>query len=121
MTQPHAPVVHHVAAETPRDEPMAGLMRRRAAGERILVQDLEIAPGVGADMHHHEMEQLAVMIEGTMRFEVQDPDGSVRAFTAGPGDVVLLPANAPHKAVAETRCRLIDVFSPPAEKTGIDG
>lgn len=117
----HAPVVHRRAAETPRDEPMAGLLRRRAAGERILVQDLEIEAGVGAGMHHHEMEQLAVIIEGTMRFEVQDPDGSTRAFTAGPGDMVLLPPNAPHKAIAETRCRLVDVFSPPAEKTGIDG
>lgn len=116
----HAKVRHLVAGATPQDAPMAGLLRRRAAGERILVQDLTLEPGVGAGMHHHEMEQIAVLIEGRMAFEVQDPDGGVRAFEAGPGDIVVLPANAPHQAKAITRCRLVDVFSPPAEKTGID-
>jgi quercetin dioxygenase-like cupin family protein len=48
-------------------------------------------------------------------------DGSGRReLVVGPGEVLHLPSGAPHSAYAEEETLVLDLFSPPSEKTGID-
>ena len=69
---------------------------------------VELDPGAVAARHQHPNEQVGLVIQGTLDFEV---DGERRQLNAG--DTYVIPANVPHKAVAgPTGCVLIDVFAP---------
>ena len=41
-------------------------------------------------------------------------------FFVGPGEVLHLPSNCPHSAEALEETVVLDIFSPPSERTGID-
>ena len=49
-------------------------------------------PGEGPDLHRHPYEELFVMYEGVATFTVGDAQ-----ITAGPGQIVVVPPDTPHK------------------------
>jgi mannose-6-phosphate isomerase-like protein (cupin superfamily) len=52
------------------------------------------APGEGPVLHRHPYEETFIMQEGTVQFTVGDQE-----IDAGPGEIVVVPANTPHKFV----------------------
>ena len=49
-------------------------------------------PGTGPDLHRHPYEEIFIVQEGDVLFTVGE-----RTIEAGAGDIILVPANAPHK------------------------
>ncbi|HXJ67243.1 MAG TPA: dimethylsulfonioproprionate lyase family protein [Actinomycetota bacterium] len=90
-------------------EILPGLVFRPVAGERVLVNFVHFEPNTEAPMHDHEEEQVVVVLEGEIEFDV---DGDVR--TLRPGEAIHLPPHVPHAArTHDTSCSEMDIFAPP--------
>lgn len=86
-----------------------GLGFRPVLGQRMLTNFVRFAPGAVAPRHVHEEEQMVIVVEGELVFDL---DGDVR--TMRKGDVAVIPAWVPHGAwTTDSYCEEIDVFSPP--------
>jgi quercetin dioxygenase-like cupin family protein len=86
-----------------------GLGFRPVLGERLLVNFVRFEPHTTAPVHTHEEEQVSIMVEGELEFDL---DGDVR--TLRPGSAVVIPPHVPHGArTLDSTCFEIDVFSPP--------
>lgn len=57
--------------------------------------------------HQHVNEQISYTIEGALTFYL---DG--KKITVHPGEVLTIPANMPHKAIAEEDTVEFDIFTP---------
>ncbi len=103
------------------DAPMPGITRRRIIGEQVMISEVRLAKGTFVPMHHHANEQMAIVVSGSLKFGILDgPDGGERSVTVGAGEVLHLPADVPHSALALEETVVLDVFSPPSATTGID-
>jgi quercetin dioxygenase-like cupin family protein len=67
----------------------------RTAGSSVSVFLSHNTPGTGPPLHKHPYEETFFVIEGDVLFTV---DGT--ELEAGDGDIVVVPANAPHKFVS---------------------
>lgn len=111
---------HYRLGDMEAETPMPGILRRRIIGEKAMVSDVRIEKGCEVPWHQHPNEQIAIVLEGRLQFDVATPDGGTRRYILEPGDVLHLPGHVGHGGVALEDCRAIDIFSPPSEATGID-
>ena len=100
---------------------MALLERRRVMGQRMSVARVVLQKGCYVPTHHHENEQISIIVSGRLRFGL-GAEGSAerREQVVSAGEVLHLPSNVPHSALAEEETVVLDLFSPPAASTGID-
>lgn len=103
----------------PVDRPMPLLERRRVIGEKAMLSHVTLKRGCEVPMHAHENEQFVVMLSGRLRFRIREGSGE-REVAVGAGQVLHLPPNVPHWCEALEDSVVLDVFSPPSQKTGID-
>jgi len=106
--------------EMSTEEPMPGFGRKRIIGENVMVSVMTVARGCEVPWHRHVNEQIVVLLEGHLQFDVELADGQRQRFELRSGDALLLPGNVAHGGLALEDCRAIDVFSPPSATTGID-
>jgi quercetin dioxygenase-like cupin family protein len=97
------------------------LERRRVIGRRVMLSEVLLQKGCVVPTHAHENEQFCCVLSGRIRFGL-GAEGSpqYRQLEVGGGEVVHLPSGVPHSAEAVEQTLVIDIFSPPSEKTGID-
>jgi quercetin dioxygenase-like cupin family protein len=89
----------------------AGYLARAVHGEGLTFAVVEIEPGAALPEHHHENEQLGMVLRGSMTFRVGD---EVREL--GPGGIWRIPPNVPHSASGGPDGAVaLDVFTPPRE------
>lgn len=84
------------------------LERRYVSGERVTVAQFRIREGCVVPRHSHPQEQISVVLQGLLEFEVEG-----RRFIAAAGDVVVIPPGVEHEAKALTDVVVVDAFSPP--------
>jgi amino-acid N-acetyltransferase len=78
--------------------------------ERVMLTYFEVEAGARFERHAHESEQITMVLEGELVFELD----SGRDVRVGPGEVMALPAGAPHAVRAGgQRVRAVDAWSPP--------
>ena len=95
----------------PQMELFTGAKAGLAAGERLMLSFLELAPGAEIPEHSHPHEQAGVVLAGRLRFRIGADERM-----AGPGDAFIIPPDVVHWGqVEEGPCRVIDLFSPPRE------
>jgi quercetin dioxygenase-like cupin family protein len=88
---------------------LPGLEFRPVLGQRIMTNFVHYEPGAEAPRHVHEEEQIVIILDGEMNFDL---DGDVRIMRKG--DVAVIPAWVPHGAwTTDTTCYEVDVFCPP--------
>jgi quercetin dioxygenase-like cupin family protein len=88
-----------------------GINARVVHGERLLLGVVELDPGAVAQEHHHEHEQLGMVISGAVTFRIGEETQEL-----GPGETWTIPSNVPHEATAGPEgAVLIDVFAPVRE------
>jgi quercetin dioxygenase-like cupin family protein len=89
-----------------------GLGFRPVLGQRAMTNFVSFGPGAVAPRHVHEEEQIVIILEGELVFDL---DGDVR--TMRKGDVAVIPAWVPHGAwtTEDSYCEEIDVFCPPRQ------
>jgi quercetin dioxygenase-like cupin family protein len=83
------------------------LWRKVITGERAMIAQVGIAQGGVVPLHHHESEQLSYVLEGAIKFEIEGREIIVRK-----GEVLVIPSNVPHSAVAVEDFLGLDIFSP---------
>ena len=121
MTPPLASAVHLRWNDLPQDFPMPLIARRRIIGSQVMISQVTLRKGFKVQSHHHANEQIAVVLTGEMRFGVgAEGTPTHREMFVTAGEVLHLPSNVPHSAEALVDSVLLDIFSPPSEKTGVD-
>jgi quercetin dioxygenase-like cupin family protein len=85
-----------------------GVLSRAVQGEHITLAVVELAPGCEVPEHQHPNEQLGLVIQGSMTFEI---GGERRQLAAG--DTYNIPANVLHRVTAGPNGGVaVDCFSP---------
>ena len=111
----------HRWEDLPTDRPMPGITRHRMMGEKMMLSVIHLDAGTVVPTHEHENEQFACVVRGRMRFGL-GAEGSAerREVEVEAGGVVHMPAHLPHSAEALEDSEVLDCFSPPSERTGVD-
>jgi len=120
MTQQVSAVVYRWS-DLPTDRPMPRIERRRVIGERMMISQVLLEKGCVVPSHAHENEQFACVVRGRIRFGlgVEGSPEHQQVVLIG-GEVLHLPSKVPHSAEALDETLILDLFSPPSERTGID-
>lgn len=99
--------------DMPKERVTDLLERRLITGDRMMLAHVYLEKGCIVPMHHHDNEQLTYVLEGALRFWIGSEEAE--PVDVGPGEVLHLPSNVPHKALALEDTLDVDVFSPPRE------
>jgi len=86
------------------------LTRKLITGNRIMISQLVLKKGCVVPAHKHENEQVTYILSGALKFEVNGNDIILRQ-----GDVLHIPSNVVHAAIALEDTLDLDVFSPPRQ------
>jgi quercetin dioxygenase-like cupin family protein len=89
------------------------LGRRLVTGDRMMLAHVYLKKGCVVPLHNHENEQLTYIIEGALHFWIGADKGKEVVVRAG--EVLHIPSNVPHEALALEDTLDVDVFSPPRE------
>jgi quercetin dioxygenase-like cupin family protein len=86
-----------------------GLEFRPVTTDTVMTNFVTFEPDAVAPAHHHDEQQIAIILSGELRFTV---GGETRVMHAG--DCVVIPPNVEHGGVAGPQgCQALDVFTPP--------
>ena len=89
-------------------ETMSDLISRKIfTGEKAMVAQVFLKKDGVVPLHHHESEQITYILEGALKFELEGREVVVRK-----GEVLHIPSNVPHRAVALEDTFDVDIFSP---------
>ena len=106
--------VQHFRWEQMPAEPLkGGISRKLITSERMMIAHVYFEKGDDVPQHSHENEQLTYILEGALHFWF-GPDGS-QQITVRAGEVVVIPSNVLHRALALEDTLDVDVFCPPRQ------
>src|SRR6266481_1339675 len=89
-------------------ESMSELISRKIiTGEKAMVAQVFLKKDAVVPEHHHESEQITYILEGALKFELEGKTVVVRK-----GEVLSIPSNVPHRAIALEDTLDLDIFSP---------
>jgi quercetin dioxygenase-like cupin family protein len=98
---------HYTWDEMEKEVLSPAIARKIISGEKAMVAQVFLAKGAVVPEHHHESEQITYILEGALEFEI----GGKR-IVVGKGQVLRIPSNVPHMAVALEDTLDLDIFSP---------
>jgi quercetin dioxygenase-like cupin family protein len=84
--------------------------RQFVCGERSMLARLLLRKGAFVPEHSHENEQITYVLEGALKFIIDDREILVRG-----GEVLIIPSHVPHSAEALEDTVDLDIFCPPRE------
>ncbi len=96
--------------DMPQTEMTPQIRRRVVSGEKVMSVQFIINKGAVISEHKHPHEQISHMISGAVEFDVAGEKRIIRG-----GEVLHIPSNVPHSAVALEDSVNIEIFSPPRE------
>jgi len=97
--------------DMPKERVSSTLERRLITGERMMLAHVYLAKGCVVPKHSHDNEQITYILEGALRFRIGE-NGS-EEITVAAGEVLQIPPNVSHEAVALADTLDVDIFSPP--------
>jgi len=86
------------------------LSRQMISGENATISQLLLKKGAVVPRHSHLNEQYSWIISGALNFIFDD-----REILVGAGEILLIPANVAHSAVALEDTVDVDIFAPRRE------
>ncbi|MDP9087249.1 MAG: cupin domain-containing protein [Pseudomonadota bacterium] len=97
-----------------RAEPLkGGITRKLITGERMMIAHVHLKKGDEVPQHSHENEQITYILEGALHFWLGPTGG--QELTVRAGEVLVIPSNLEHRAVALEDTLDVDVFNPPRQ------
>jgi unsaturated pyranuronate lyase len=99
--------------DMPKETVNEMLDRRLITGDRIMLTHVYLKEGAIVPQHSHENEQITYILEGGLRFWIGEDESEQIDVMAG--DVLHIPSNVKHKALALADTVDVDVFSPPRQ------
>ncbi len=97
----------------PREQLAPGIQRRFLYGEHAMVAQIYLKKGTVVPRHVHVAEQISYIVEGKLRLKLGEDGSDVHDLPAG--EILIIPSNVPHEALALEDVYDLDVFSPPRE------
>lgn len=94
------------------------LSRRVVTGKEVMVAQVYLKAGAIVPKHHHVNEQVTYILEGALRLWVGDKVDSQNdadGIVVGRGELLVIPSNVPHRAIALEDTLDLDVFAPPRQ------
>ena len=111
----------HDWADVTADHPLDHISRQLVKAERTMVGRMIVEDGFEARPHVHHNEQISIVLEGSVVFEVAEVGSDeFHEVVVSAGQVLVLPPFVPHGVRAHEHALVFDLFSPPSDKTGID-
>ena len=104
---------HYQWDAMPKESLDKNIERRIITGAQIMIGQLFLKEGTQVAKHQHHNEQITYILKGALKLllgEHEDQEIIVRA-----GEVLVIPPNLPHSAVALEDTLDIDVFNPPRQ------
>ena len=98
---------HYTWDEMPKEFMSDVISRKIISGEKAMVAQVFLAKGAVVPEHQHESEQITYILEGALKFELEG-----REVLVSKGQVLRIPSNVPHRAVAMEDTLDLDIFSP---------
>ena len=86
------------------------LQRQLAVGDKLMLARVLLKKGCVVPLHSHHNEQVSYVLEGALKFWVDD-----REITVGAGEVLAIPPHMPHKVEATVDSVSLDIFYPPRQ------
>src|ERR1043166_1803333 len=83
------------------------ISRKVISGAKAMVAQVYLKKDAVVPEHYHESEQITYILEGALKFELEGKEVVVRR-----GEVLHIPSNVPHRAVALEDTLDLDIFSP---------
>ncbi|MBA3715459.1 MAG: cupin domain-containing protein [Pyrinomonadaceae bacterium] len=111
MEQPN--VTQYKWNDIPKEQLTDSLARRLITGDRMMLAHVYMKKGCVIPRHSHENEQLTYILEGALHFYIGEDEKE--EITVRAGEVLHIPSNIPHKAVALEDTVDVDIFSPPRQ------
>lgn len=106
--------VEHYVWNDMRAEPLKGTITRKLiSSDRMMIAHVYFKKGDDVPLHKHENEQLTYILSGALHFWF-GADGQDE-ITVRAGEVVVIPSNVPHRALALEDTLDVDVFNPPRQ------
>lgn len=87
--------------------------RRLVTGDQLMLAHVYLKKGALVPQHQHDNEQMTYILEGALHFYLGE-DGKEEIVVAA-GEVLHIPSNLPHKALALEDTLDVDVFTPPRQ------
>jgi quercetin dioxygenase-like cupin family protein len=104
---------HYRWAELPAEPMKGGITRQLITGDRMMIAHVRLKKGDEVPRHSHENEQITYILEGALHFWL-GPKGD-REQTVRAGEVLVIPSNLEHRALALEDTLDVDVFNPPRQ------
>ena len=98
---------HYTWDDMPKEVLSPTIARKIISGDKAMVAQVFLAKGAIVPEHFHESEQITYILEGALEFELEG-----QKIIVGKGQVLRIPSNVPHKAVALEDTLDLDIFSP---------
>ncbi|HET9625922.1 MAG TPA: cupin domain-containing protein [Kofleriaceae bacterium] len=114
MSKPSA-VKFHRWDDMPKERVTDDIARRIVTGDRMMLAHVYLKKGSVVPRHQHHNEQLTYILEGALKFSIGPEDGEQEELVVRAGEVLVIPSNVPHQAVALEDTLDIDVFDPPRQ------
>jgi quercetin dioxygenase-like cupin family protein len=106
-------VNHYRWDDMPAEPLKPGLSRKLITGERMMIAHVYFKKGEVVPQHSHDNEQLTYVLNGALHFRFGAK--GEQEITVRAGEVVVIPSNLPHSAVALEDTLDVDVFCPPRQ------
>lgn len=107
------PVRHFRWSELPEERVTDVISRKLITGDDMMLAHVYLKKGALVPQHSHHNEQLTYIISGALEFRVGAE--RERTIVVRAGEVLHLPSNVPHEALALEDTLDVDVFSPPRQ------
>jgi quercetin dioxygenase-like cupin family protein len=94
------------------------LSRRVVTGKEMMIAHVYLKAGSIVPKHHHVNEQITYILQGALRFwlgDQVDSQNEADSTLVAAGEVLVIPGNVPHRAVALEDTLDVDVFAPPRQ------
>ncbi len=100
--------IHWNDIEVEQLSPLIG--RQLVVGTNVMVARILLKKGARVPLHSHHNEQVSYVLEGKLRFYIDQQEIDVDA-----GGVLCIPPNMPHEALALEDTVDLDIFNPPRQ------
>ena len=98
---------HYTWESVPLETMSEMISRKVISGDKAMVAQVFLKKDAVVPEHHHESEQLTYILDGALKFQLEGREVIVRK-----GEVLRIPSNVPHRAVALEDTLDVDIFSP---------
>ena len=104
---------HYRWDDMPKEKLNDRLDRRLVTGERMMLAHVYLKKGCLVPLHSYENEQITYVLGGALHFWLGEDEKEEIVVHAG--EVLTIPSNLPHKALALEDTLDVDVFCPPRQ------